>query len=231
MTCSWPNNQYFLNLGMEKRTPNSELDNLFINLIFPALLLCFQNDCPFCDFWKSSWWGSASGQACLTHRAAHGTVEAPAPKMLAIPGMGTLALEVHLFLTASACWCVINPSLVHGDAFTAGPSSFITGLSIDYFQNNLHKGGRAGQQPQRIQREWKPSGQNTVTLIEGNGGAGLLKEALKEVGGQGDWGQEGSSAAHPEINFIWGYSFKRGKELLSSIHMILSRNPNHLRIP
>lgn len=50
-TCSWPNSlDIFLNLGMEKECQTQELDNLFINLIFPAVLLCFQNDCPFCDF-------------------------------------------------------------------------------------------------------------------------------------------------------------------------------------
>lgn len=144
---------------------------LFINLIFPAVPALLSEWLSFLWFLKKLWWGSASGQACLTHRGCPWHCGSPSPwsrRCWPFLEWVLLALEAHLFLRASVCFMHDQPSLVHGDASTAGPSSFITGLSIDYFskQSASERGSRAAATENTA---WMvaPIAGNTVTLTEG----------------------------------------------------------------
>lgn len=70
---------------------------LFVNLIFPAVPLCFQNHCPACDFAKGlgQVWvrDRLSDSMALPTEVARGTqTKAPVWETLAIPGNSTVLL-------------------------------------------------------------------------------------------------------------------------------------------
>ena len=71
--------------------PNSEVDNPVYQPNFSSCSALLSEWLSFLWFLKKRWWGSASGQACLTQRLPTAMWK-PQPlvqEMLAIPGVGT----------------------------------------------------------------------------------------------------------------------------------------------
>lgn len=111
---------------------------LWINLIFPAVLLYFQNHCPACDFAKGMGWvwaGSVSESACLSsglyplglHMATQ-MAKAPSLGDVGIPGNSTSCSRSWPIPSERVSLPSDCPAMAHADISGAQCGTPITDL-------------------------------------------------------------------------------------------------------